>query len=45
MIFENRRINEDITKIYICETLLAIEKLHKENIIFRDLKPSNVVVD
>jgi len=31
--------------MYACELILAIEALHKSKIIFRDLKPSNVVLD
>lgn len=32
-------------KLYCQEILLAIEALHSEDIIFRDLKPENVVID
>lgn len=31
--------------MYLCEIILAIEDLHKRNIIFRDLKPDNIVYD
>jgi len=36
---------EGRAKIYAAEILLAIESLHKRDIIFRDLKPDNVVID
>ena len=38
-------VKESVAKIYICELVLAIEALHKMNIIYRDLKPGNVVID
>ena len=40
-----RKFPENIAKIYICEIILALEALHKKLIIFRDLKPDNVVID
>ena len=41
----NRRFTEDIARTYLCEILLAIEYLHQNEIVFRDLKPDNVVFD
>jgi ankyrin repeat protein len=39
------RFSEQRAKIYLCEIILALEDLHKRDIIFRDLKPDNVVLD
>lgn len=39
------RFTEDQAKFYFCEIVLAIEYLHQEKIIFRDLKPENTLID
>ena len=44
-ILREKRIDENIVKIYAAEVLIALENLHKREIIFRDLKPANVVLD
>ena len=40
-----RRFNPDLVKIWMCELVLAIEYLHSMNVVYRDLKPENVLVD
>jgi protein-serine/threonine kinase len=40
-----KRFTEYRARLYLCEIVLALEELHKRNIIFRDLKPDNIVID
>ena len=44
-IVKNRRLKESVAKFYIAEIILAIEYLHDKNILYRDLKPENVLID
>jgi len=42
---KERKFSEEIARIYICEVLLALEYLHSKNVMYRDLKPDNIMVD
>lgn len=41
----NKKFSEEVARIYASEILLALEELHKNMIIFRDLKLDNVLLD
>ena len=42
---KEKRFKDEKAKFYIIEIILAIEYLHKNKMLYRDLKPENVLID
>jgi serine/threonine protein kinase len=42
---EEGSFTEERSKMYLAEILMALDELHKRDIIYRDLKPDNILLD
>ena len=40
----DKRFTEELARQYICQIVVAIEYLHSKNVLYRDLKPDNILI-
>ena len=44
LLVKYRKFKEETAKFYVAQIVLAIEELHSRDVIYRDLKPENVII-
>ena len=40
-----KKLSEEQAKFFFCEIILGIEYLHGKNVVYRDIKPENILID
>ena len=44
-LLQHGRFSEKQAKFFMCEILLGFQYLHERDIVYRDIKPENILVD
>lgn len=45
LLSKQKKFSEDQARFYACQLVLALEHLHNHNVIYRDMKPENVLIN
>ena len=45
LLCRKKKFNEEVCKFYTAQVVLALEHIHSQDIVYRDLKPENVLID
>ncbi|EGR31541.1 protein kinase domain protein [Ichthyophthirius multifiliis] len=45
LLWRKKQFDEELSKFYVSQIILGLEYLHQQNIVYRDLKPENVLLD
>ena len=42
---KEKKLPESVARVYACEIIIALSFLHFNEVIYRDLKPDNILID